>query len=101
VGSSSLARDEALRPCNGSADSKTLAYKRTPNPRKYQTVRTPTKATTCVQDLSLPTWQEHPLQDPSSKQQTRQKQARCQLGNKAMKTKVINMVRKRKVRKKE
>jgi len=46
------ARDQALSLQSGSADSKTLHYQRTPNPREYQIVRTPTKATTCVQDQS-------------------------------------------------
>jgi len=43
-----LARDKALSLWNGSTDSKTLDYQRTPNPREHQIVRMPTKTTTCI-----------------------------------------------------
>ena len=48
-------RDQALRLCSGSTDSKTLDYQRIPNLRECQIVRIPTKATTCIQD------QHHPI----------------------------------------
>ena len=66
----SLAREQSLRPWCGSPDSKTLGYQRMPNPREYQLVRIPTKATTCTQDLASPSCQQHHVQDASSKQQT-------------------------------
>ena len=65
-------RDQALSLWSGSTDSKTLDYWRT-NPREYQTVRTHTKETTWIQDLASPNHQQHPVQDASSKQQTKQK----------------------------
>jgi len=67
-----LGRDQALSLWSGSTESKTLHYQRT-NPREYQTVRTHTKETTCIQDLASPNHQQHPVQDASSKQQTKQK----------------------------
>ena len=66
----SLTREQSLRPQCGSPDSKTLGYQRMPNPREYQLVRIPTKATTCTQDLASPSCQQHHVQDTSSKQQT-------------------------------
>ena len=65
-------RDQALGLWSGSTHSKTLYYQRT-NPRAYQIVRTHTKETTCIQDLASPNHQWHPVQDASSKQQTKQK----------------------------
>ena len=56
-----LARDQALSLWSGSADSKTLDYQRTPNPWEFQRARTPTKATTCAQDLASPNHQQHPV----------------------------------------
>ena len=49
---SSLARDQALRLWSGSAENTTQDYQKTPNPREYFLVRTPTKASTCIQDLA-------------------------------------------------
>ena len=51
-----LSRDQALRFCSGSTDSKTLDYQRT-NPTGYQIVRTHTKETTVIQDLASPSHQ--------------------------------------------
>ena len=65
-------RDQALSLWRRSADSNTLNYQRT-NPREYQTVRTHTKETTWIQDLASRNHQWHPLQNASSKQQTKQK----------------------------
>ena len=70
--SSFLTRDQALNLWSGSTDSKTLDYQRT-DPREYQIVRTHTKETTGIQDPASPNHQEHPVQDASSKQQTKQK----------------------------
>ena len=67
-----MTRDQALSPWNRSTDSKTLDCQRT-NPREYQIVRTHTTKTTWVQDPASLNNQGHPLQDPSSKQQTKQK----------------------------
>ena len=67
-----LTRGQALSLWSGSTDSKTLDYQRT-NPRECQIVRTPTKETTGIQDPASPNHQQHPVQDASSKQQTRQK----------------------------
>ena len=64
-------KDQALTLWSGSTDSKTLHYQRT-NPREYQIVRTHTKETTWIQDLASPNYQQHPVQDTSSKQQTKQ-----------------------------
>ena len=64
-----LTRDQALSLWRGSTDSKTLDYQRT-NPRGYQIVRIHTKETTGIQDTTSPN---HPVQDASSKQQTKQK----------------------------
>ena len=72
VKSSFLTRDQALSLWSGSTDSKTLDYQRT-NTKKNQIVRTHTKETTWVQDPASPNHQSHPLQDTSSKQQTKQK----------------------------
>ena len=38
---------------------------------EHQLLRTPTKATTCTQDLAAHTYQQQPVQDASSKQQTK------------------------------
>ena len=54
----SLARDQAL-----STDSKTRGYCRTPNPREYELVRTPTVATTYIQDPASSNCQQHPVQE--------------------------------------
>ena len=50
-------RDQALRLWSGSTDSKTLDYQRIPNPKEYQIVRIPTKATTCIQDPASSNYQ--------------------------------------------
>ena len=55
-----LARVQALRLWSGCGDSKSIDYQRTSDPREYEIVRTPTKATTCVHDLALPNCQWHP-----------------------------------------
>ena len=68
--SSFLTRDQALSLESGSTDPKTLDFQRT-NPREYQIVRTHTKETTWI--LTSPNHQLHPVQDSSSKQQTKQK----------------------------
>ena len=65
-------RDQVLSLWSGSTDSKTLHYQRT-NPRGYQIVRTHRKETTVIQDLTSPNHQQYPVQDASSKQQTKQK----------------------------
>ena len=70
--SSFLTRDQALSLWSWSTDSKTLDYERT-NPREYQIVRIHIKETTLIQDPASPNHQQHPVQDPSSKQQTKQK----------------------------
>ena len=36
-------------------------------------MRTPTKASTCIQDLASPNFQQHPVQDTSSQQEIKQK----------------------------
>jgi len=64
--------DQALSLWSGSADSKTLDYQRTCDPREYQIMNLH-KATTCIQDPASPNCQQNPGQDTSSKQQTRQK----------------------------
>ena len=46
------------------------------NPKEYQIVRTHTKETIWIQDLASSNHQEHPAQDTSSKQQTKQKYKR-------------------------
>ena len=56
VGSSFLMRDQALSLWSGSTDSKTLDYQRV-NPKEYQTVRTPMKEITCIQDQASPNHQ--------------------------------------------
>ena len=66
------AQEQAQSLWSGSTDSKTLDYQRT-NPREYQIVRTHTVETTWIQDLASPNHQECPVQDTSSKQQTKQK----------------------------
>ena len=43
------------------------------NPREYQIVRIHTKEPTWIQDPASPNHQQHPVQDTSSKQQTKQK----------------------------
>ena len=70
--SSFLTRDQALSLWSGSTDSKTLEYQRA-NPRGYQIVRTHAKETTGIQNPASPNHQQHPVQDASSKQQTKQK----------------------------
>ena len=70
--SSFLTKDQALSFWNGSTDSKSLVYQRA-NPREYQILRTYTKETTWIQDLASTNHQQHPVQDVSSKQQTKQK----------------------------
>ena len=65
-------QDQGLSLWSGSTESKTLDYQRT-NPRGYQIVRTHTKETTVIEDLASPNHQQHPVQDASSKQQTKQK----------------------------
>ena len=55
-----LAIAQALRLWSGCADSKSIDYQRTSDPREYQIVRTHTKATTYVQDLAPPNCQWHP-----------------------------------------
>ena len=67
-----LTRGRALRLWTGSTDSKTLSYQRT-SPGECQIVRTHTKETTGIQDLASPNHQQHPVQEASSKQQTKQK----------------------------
>ena len=67
-----LSRGQALSLWSGSTDSKTLDYQRT-NPREYQIVRTHTKETTSIQGLASPNHLQHPVQDASSKQQTKQR----------------------------
>ena len=47
-----------------------ISFSRT-NPREYQIVKTHTKEITWIQDLASPKHQEHPVQDASSKQQTK------------------------------
>ena len=49
-----LAQAQALSLWIGSADSKTLDYQRTPNPKEYQIERILTKATTSIQDPASP-----------------------------------------------
>ena len=71
VGSSFLMRDQALSLWSGSTDSKTLDYQRT-NPRRYQILRTHTNETTGIQDPASPNHQQHPVQDASYKQPTKQ-----------------------------
>ena len=70
--SSFLTRDQVLSLWSRSTYSKTLDYQRT-NPREYQIMRTHTKETTWIQNPAWPNHQQHPAQDASSKQQTRQK----------------------------
>ena len=70
--SSFLTIDQVLSLWSGSTDSKTPDYQRT-NPREYQIVRTHTREITGLQDLASPNHQYHPVQDASSKQQTKQK----------------------------
>ena len=70
--SSFLTRDQALNIWSGSTNSKTLDYQRI-NPREYEIVRTHTKKTTWIHDPASPNHQYHPVQDTSSKQQTKQK----------------------------
>ena len=65
-------KDKTLNLWSEIIDSKTLNYHRT-NPREYQIVITHTKETTWIQDPTSPNHQKHPVQDASSKQQTRQK----------------------------
>ena len=72
VESSFLIRDQTLSLWSGSTDSKTLDYQRN-NPREDQTVRTRTKEPIWIQDPASPNHQQHPVQDASSKQQTKQK----------------------------
>ena len=67
------AQAQALSLWIGSADSKTLDYQRTPNPTEYQIERILTTATASIQDPASPNCQQHPVQDASSKQKTRQK----------------------------
>ena len=67
-----LIRDQALSLWSGSTDSNTLDYQRT-NPKEYQIVRTHTKEASGIQDPASPNHQQHPVQDASSKQQTKQK----------------------------
>ena len=69
--SSFLTKDQALSLWSGSTDSKTLDYQRT-NPRGYQKVRTHRNETTGIQDPASPNHQQYPVQDVSSKQQTKQ-----------------------------
>ena len=69
VESSFLNSDQAQSLWSGSTDSDTLDYQRS-NPRGHQIVRTHTKETTGIQDTTSPN---HPVQDASSKQQTKQK----------------------------
>ena len=71
VESSFLTRDQTLRLWSGSTDSKTLDYQRT-NPSEYQIVRIHRNKTTSIQDPASPNHL-HPVQDSSSKQQTKQK----------------------------
>ena len=72
VESSFLIRDQTLSLWSGSTDSKTLDYQRN-NPREDQTVRTRTKEPIWIQDPASPNHQQHPVQDASSKRQTKQK----------------------------
>ena len=65
-------KDKTLNLWSEIIDSKTLDYHRT-NPREYQILRTHTKETTWIQDPASPNHQKHPVQDASSKQQTRLK----------------------------
>jgi len=67
-----LTRDQALSLWSGSTDFKTLDYQRT-NTRKYQLVRIHTKETTWIHYAASPNPQEHPVQDTSPKQHTKQK----------------------------
>ena len=67
-----LTRDQAPSVWSASTDSKTLHHQRT-NPRGYQIVRTHIKETTVIQDPASPNHQQHPVQDTSSKQQTKQR----------------------------
>ena len=64
-------QNQALSLWTGSTDSKTLDYQRT-NPRGYQKVRTHRNETTGIQDPASPNHQQYPVQDVSSKQQTKQ-----------------------------
>ena len=50
-----------------------IAFSET-NPREYQIVRTHTKETTGIQDPASPNYQQHPVQDASSKQHLNNKQ---------------------------
>ena len=52
--------------------TKTLEYQRT-NPKGYQLVRTYTKETTVIQDQGSPNHPQQPVQDASSKQQSKNK----------------------------
>ena len=67
-----LTRDQALSLWSGNTDSRTLDYQRT-NHREYQIVINHTKKNTGIQDPESPNHQKHPVQDTSSKQQTKQK----------------------------
>ena len=67
-----LCQRSSLSLSSGSTDSKTLDYQRT-NPRGYQIVRTHIKETTGIQDPASSNHHQHPVQDASSKQQTKQK----------------------------
>jgi len=55
---------------SGSIESRTLDCQRTPNPIFMKTL---TKASTCIPDLVSLNCQQHPVQDASQKQYTRQK----------------------------
>ena len=70
--SSLLTRDQALSLWSGSINSKTIDCQST-NRREYHIVRTHTRETTVIQALASPNYQKHPVQDASSKQQTKQK----------------------------
>ena len=64
-------KDQTLNLWSEITDSKTLDYQRTSH-RVYQIVRTHTKETTWIQDPASPNHQWQPVQDATSKQQTKQ-----------------------------
>ena len=65
-------KNQALSLWSGDTEFKTLDYQRT-NPKGYKIVRTHTKETAWIQGPASPNHQQHPVQDASTKQQTKQK----------------------------
>ena len=66
-------RDQALSLQNGSIDSKTLDNQRTPNLGNIKQWKSPQRQPLVCKTWHHPYCQQHPVQDASSKQQTRQK----------------------------